>query len=118
MRCEHREPRPLLDNAVDRQMNSGKPNRELVAEAVHRIVGARRRNPLYRKVGPLWMLRYEQATHQFAVGFDLVVVHTRLRHNRSFARLRTGDTGFSHRTHSARLRLRFRPCVTASGSDS
>ena len=60
---EHREPLPLLGNVLDRPVNPRQPNRELVAEAIHRVVGAGGRDSLDRKLRPLRMLRSKQATN-------------------------------------------------------
>ena len=78
MAREDRQPLLLLGDVLDRPVNPRKPNRELVAEAIHGVVGASGPDPFNRKIRPLRMLRNEQTTHQLAIGFDLVVVHLRL----------------------------------------
>jgi hypothetical protein len=56
-------------------MNPREANREIVAEAIHGVVGACGRDSFDREVGPLRMLSREQSPHQLAVGVDFVVVH-------------------------------------------
>jgi hypothetical protein len=65
-------------------MNPRKSNRQLVAEAIHRIVCASGLDPFNRKIRPVRMLRSEQTPHKFAIGFDLVVMHLRFRHDHQF----------------------------------
>lgn len=83
---EYREPLPLLGDVLDRPVNPRQPDRELVAKAIHRVVGASGLDSFNREIGPLRMLRREQTTHQLAIGFDLVVVHPRLRHGQQLRR--------------------------------
>ena len=84
MRCEHRQPLLLLHHGVDGPVDARESHGEVVAEAVHGVVGAGRRDPLDGKAGPLRMLGREQAAHKVGVGVHLVVVHPRLRHGRQF----------------------------------
>ena len=56
-------------------MDARQPHSEVVAEAVHRVVGTGRGDSLDRQPCPLRMLRRKQRAHEVRVGVDLVDVH-------------------------------------------
>ena len=66
------QPRVFVRDVVDRPMDAGQPHREVIAKAVHRVVGTGRGDALDRQLRPLRVLRCKQCAYEVRIGVRLI----------------------------------------------